>query len=367
MSEQPSAQAVAPGPQAETQVATQSDKILDVKDLHTYFFTDLGVARALNGVTYSIPREKVLGVVGESGCGKSVTALSIMQLVQPPGRIVRGEIVLHRQTGKGEEDVVITHLDRHSAEMRRIRGAEIAMIFQEPMTSLNPVYTIGAQIMEAVLLHHDVDKAEARARAIRMLDRVGMPSPEIVVDQYPHQISGGMRQRAMIALALSCSPSLLIADEPTTALDVTTEAQILDLMRELQHDIGMSIMFITHDLGVIAQMADEVVIMYLGRIVEQSPVVPLFYDPKHPYTKALLRSIPHISAERNKERLQPIRGVVPNPYSRISGCPFHPRCDSFMPGVCDVKVPGVTRLDDNRTVRCFLYSDRVEENNEQPS
>lgn len=363
MSEQASVQAVGSGPQ----VVTQPDTILDVKGVHTYFFTDLGVARALNGVTYSIPREKVLGVVGESGCGKSVTARSIMRLVQPPGRIVKGEIVLHRQVGNGQiEDVVLTDLHKHSVEMRRIRGGEIAMIFQEPMTSLNPVYTIGAQIVEAILLHQGVDKAEARTRAVRILDRVGMPSPDVVANQYPHQISGGMRQRAMIALALSCSPSLLIADEPTTALDVTTEAQILDLMRELQHDIGMSIMFITHDLGVIAQMADEVVVMYLGRIVEQASVDALFYDPKHPYTKALLRSIPHISRD-TKEKLQPIRGVVPNPYSRIPGCPFHPRCDSFMPGVCDANVPGVTYLDGNRAVRCFLYSDRVEKNNEQPT
>ena len=360
MSDQVSVNAGGSGRQV--QQPTPMDTILDIRDLHTYFYTDLGVARALNGVTYSIPREKVLGIVGESGCGKSVTALSIMQLVQPPGRIVKGDVVLHRQNGAGPtDDVVLTELDRHGVEMRRIRGAEIAMIFQEPMSSLNPMYTIGAQIIEALLLHEDVDKAEARDRAIIFLDQVGMPSPKVVVDQYPHQISGGMRQRAMIALALSCAPSLLIADEPTTALDVTTEAQILDLMRELQHDIGMSIMFITHDLGVIAQTADEVAIMYLGRVAEQAPVDPLFYDPLHPYTRALLHSIPRIG-RRTKERLQPISGVVPNPYSRISGCPFHPRCDSFMPGVCDVNVPGITYTDDGRAVRCFLYSDRVEPN-----
>jgi len=360
MSDQVSVKAAGSG--QNVQQPTRRDSILDVRGLYTYFYTDLGVARALNGVTYSIPREKVLGIVGESGCGKSVTALSIMQLVQPPGRIVKGEVVLHRQNGAGPtDDVVLTDLARHGVAMRHIRGAEIAMIFQEPMSSLNPLFTIGAQIMEAILLHQGVDEAEARDRAITSLDRVGMPSPKVVVDQYPHQISGGMRQRAMIALALSCAPSLLIADEPTTALDVTTEAQILDLMRTLQQDIGMSIMFITHDLGVIAQTADEVVIMYLGRVVEQAPVDPLFYDPLHPYTRALLRSIPRIG-RGIKEKLQPIRGVVPNPYSRITGCPFSPRCDSFMTGVCNVNVPGVTYLDDGRAVRCFLYSDRVEEN-----
>ncbi|MGC9522019.1 MAG: ABC transporter ATP-binding protein [Anaerolineae bacterium] len=344
----------------ETQLSAPRDTIVDVRDLHTYFFTDLGVARALNGVTYSIPRGKVLGIVGESGCGKSVTALSIMQLVQPPGRIVKGEIVLHRRNGSRQEDVVITDLNRHSSEMRRIRGADIGMIFQEPMTSLNPVYKVGDQIGEAILLHQGVDEDEARNLSIEILRRVGMPSPERVADNYPHQLSGGMRQRAMIALGLSCAPALLIADEPTTALDVTTEAQILDVMRGLQHDIGMSIMFITHDLGVIAQMADEVAIMYLGRIVEQAPVEALFYDALHPYTRALLHSIPQIKRD-TKVRLEPIKGVVPNPYSRISGCPFHPRCASFMPGTCDAAVPAMTYTDDGRAVRCFLYSDEVEE------
>ena len=345
---------------------TPEDTILNVEGLHTYFFTNLGVARALNGVTYRIPREKVLGVVGESGCGKSVTARSIMRLIQPPGRIVKGEIVLHRQVGDRIEDVVLTDLHKHSSEMRRIRGDEIAMIFQEPMTSLNPVYTIGAQIMEAIILHQGVDKEAAHRGAVTILEQVGMPSPERVVDQYPHQLSGGMRQRAMIALALSCTPSLLIADEPTTALDVTTEAQILDLMRSLQRDIGTSIMFITHDLGVIAQMADEVAVMYLGRIVEQAPVEALFYDPLHPYTRALLSSIPQIGRQE-KTRLEPIKGVVPNPYSHITGCPFHPRCPSYMQGVCEKNVPGMTYTDDGRAVRCFLHSDKVEEEENEQS
>lgn len=360
MTDQVSVQETDAGQQVE-QPSAQGN-IVEVRDLHTYFYTDLGVARALNGVTYNIPREKVLGIVGESGCGKSVTALSIMNLVQPPGKIVSGEVVLHRVGAKGANtEVVLTELGRHSTQMRRIRGNEIAMIFQEPMTSLNPVYTIGDQISEAFILHQGVNKDEARRRSILILDRVGMPYADTVVDQYPHQLSGGMRQRAMIALGLSCAPSLLIADEPTTALDVTTEAQILDVMRGLQSDIGMSIMFITHDLGVIAQMADEVVVMYLGRVAEQAPVDSIFYDPLHPYTRALLRSIPHVG-EGTKERLKPIRGVVPNPYSNISGCPFHPRCDEFMPDVCDVNVPGITMTEDGRAVRCFLYSDRVEKN-----
>ncbi len=358
MSEQVSVKAAG---SEQAQQSTPEDMILDVRDLHTYFYTSLGVARALNGVTYSIPREKVLGIVGESGCGKSVTARSIMRLIQPPGRIMQGEIVLHRQVGTDVEDVILTSLGKHSSEMRHIRGGEIAMIFQEPMTSLNPVYTIGDQISEAILLHQGLDKEEAHNNAVEILQRVGMPSPERIADQYPHQLSGGMRQRAMIAVALSCTPSLLIADEPTTALDVTTEAQILDLMRGLQYDIGTSIMFITHDLGVIAQMADEVAVMYLGRIAEQSPVEELFYDPLHPYTRALLSSIPQIG-RKEKARLEPIRGVVPNPYSQISGCPFHPRCPSFMQGTCEKAVPGMTYTDDGRAVRCFLYSDKVEEN-----
>jgi peptide/nickel transport system ATP-binding protein len=238
--------------------------------------------------------------------------------------------------------------------MHEIRGNEISMIFQEPMTSLNPVFTIGQQITEAVVLHQGVDKAEARQRAIDILARVNMPNPERIVDNYPHELSGGMRQRAMIAMALSCTPTLLIADEPTTALDVTTEAQILDLMRELQADIGMSIMFITHNLGVVAQMCDNVAVMYLGRIVERGPVDDIFFDTKHPYTTALLESIPHVGS-RTKDRLASIRGMVPDPYSIVPGCPFHPRCDSFMPGICDGEMPEITHVTPEHYVRCYLY------------
>ena len=343
---------------------TDSSVALRIRDLYTYFFTDLGVSRALNGVSLEVPSGQVMGVVGESGCGKSVTGLSIMRLVPPPGRIVRGEIVLYRVRQQGgnstvTEEVRLTDLHPRGPEIRSIRGADIAMIFQEPMTSLNPSYTIGNQIMEAILLHQEVSKQEAEERAISVLDRVEMPNPSVVVKQYPHELSGGMRQRAMIAMALSCRPLVLIADEPTTALDVTTEAQILDVLRELQDDMGMTIIFITHDLGVIAQMCDAVAVMYLGRVVERAPVEALFYDPQHPYTKALLRSIPHIGS-RSKARLEPIRGVVPDPYSNVAGCPFYPRCDSFMPGVCDARVPAPTTVAPEHTVRCYLYSDKGE-------
>ncbi len=344
------------------------EPILQIKNLHTYFFTDLGVSRALNGVSLDIPAGKVMGVVGESGCGKSVTALSILRLVPRPGRIVKGDILLRRVVrensgGQVIKEVNLTNLHPQGPEIRSIRGDEVAMIFQEPMTSLNPSYTVGNQIVEAILLHQDVDKVEAERRAVKILDGVGMPNPSTVVKRYPHELSGGMRQRAMIAMALSCTPSILIADEPTTALDVTTEAQILDLMRELQAQLGMTIVYITHNLGVVAQMCDTVAVMYLGRVVELAPVDAIFYDPKHPYTKALLHSIPHVGS-RTKARLEPIRGVVPDPYTTVAGCPFHPRCDFFKPGICDVRLPASTDIGHQHRVRCFLYSDQGEENNE---
>jgi peptide/nickel transport system ATP-binding protein len=348
--------------------AHDRDVILQIKNLHTYFFTDLGVSRALNGVNLDVPAGRVMGVVGESGCGKSVTALSILRLVPKPGRIVRGEILLRRvqSDSNGAQmitEVNLTELHPHGREIRSIRGDEIAMIFQEPMTSLNPSYTVGDQISEAILLHQKVDRAGAEARAVEILDRAGMPNPSTVVRRYPHELSGGMRQRAMIAMALSCTPSILIADEPTTALDVTTEAQILDLMRELQAQIGMTILYITHNLGVVAQMCDTVAVMYLGRVVELTTVDALFYDPKHPYTRALLHSIPHVGS-RTKARLEPIRGVVPDPYTTVRGCPFHPRCDVIRPGICDVRVPAMVSVDDQHQVRCFLYSDQGEDTHE---
>jgi peptide/nickel transport system ATP-binding protein len=338
---------------------TRDDIVLRVEDLHTYFHTTLGTVRALNGVSFSVPKGQVLGVVGESGCGKSVTSLAVMQLVPPPGVIEQGKITFRAARRGKEEWVDITALDRHSPEMHEIRGDEISMIFQEPMTSLNPIFTIGQQISEAVLLHQGVDQAEARRRAIDILRRVNMPNPERIVDNYPHELSGGMRQRAMIAMALSCTPTMLIADEPTTALDVTTEAQILDLMRELQDDLGMSIMFITHNLGVVAQMCDNVAVMYLGRIVERAPIDDIFFNSKHPYTKALLESIPHVGS-RTQDRLASIRGMVPDPYSVVPGCPFHPRCDFYrdkaeLQGVCNGEMPGITTLGPDHYVRCYLY------------
>ncbi|MEN6478301.1 MAG: ABC transporter ATP-binding protein [Anaerolineales bacterium] len=338
--------------------------VLRIRNLKTYFYTDLGISRALNGVNLDVPFGKVMGLVGESGCGKSVTSLSVMRLVPKPGRIVEGQIIFNKgertPTGyKVTESIDMTDLDPLGPKVRSIRGRYMAMIFQEPMTSLNPSYTVGNQVSETIILHQKVDKEEAMRRAIEIVGRVGLPNPEEIVKRYPHELSGGMRQRAMVALALSCRPTVLFADEPTTALDVTTEAQILDLMRELQAEMGMTIVFITHNLGVVAQMCDTVGIMYLGRIVELADVDSIFYNPKHPYTSALLRSIPHVGS-RTKARLAPIRGVVPDPYATIPGCPFHPRCDSFMKGVCDAAVPAETDLGDGHMVRCFLYSDKGE-------
>lgn len=340
--------------------------LLEVHDLKTHFFTEQGVVRAVDGVSCEVQRSRTLGVVGESGCGKSVTSLSILQLVQKPGRIVGGKILYHRiqqenAVGYTEEIVDITDLDPYGVEMRQIRGAEIAMVFQEPMTSLDPVYTVGNQIIEAITYHQKIAKREAREIAIEMLDQVNMPQPQQAVDSYPHQLSGGMRQRAMIAMALSCRPSLLIADEPTTALDVTTEAQILELLRELQRDLGMAIMYITHDLGVIAEMVEEAIVMYLGKVVEQGDVNTLFYDPKHPYMQALLRSIPKIG-RKSRARLNAIAGMVPNPHNIPSGCSFHARCPSFMPGVCDATAPQMVDLGGGHLVSCFLYSDSRERN-----
>ncbi|MBE0696656.1 MAG: ABC transporter ATP-binding protein [Anaerolineaceae bacterium] len=347
-------------------VSVDYETILRVRNLHAYFYTEIGVAKALNGVSFDVPARKVMGVVGESGCGKSVTALSCMRLIQRPGRIIKGDITLysrkHNANKGGEvvEEIDLLSLDQSGQQMRSIRGAEMAMIFQEPMTSLNPSYTIGNQINETIVLHQNVDQAEAATRTIKILDQVGMANPQAIYRRYPHELSGGMRQRAMIAMGLSCSPALLFADEPTTALDVTTEAQILDLMRDLQAEMGMTIVFITHNLGVVAQMCDYVAVMYLGRVVEQAAVKPIFYTPQHPYTKALLNSIPHAGSGVHA-RLQPIRGIVPDPYSSIRGCPFHLRCASYMPGKCDKNVPAITTIEEGHTVRCFLYSDEVEE------
>jgi oligopeptide/dipeptide ABC transporter ATP-binding protein len=332
------------------------EPLIEVRDLKVYFYLDEGTVRAVEGVSFDIERGRTLGIVGESGCGKSVTSQAIMRIVPPPGEIVQGHILFYRYKGNGSaEGIELAQLDPRGAEICDIRGNEIAIIFQEPMTSLSPVHSIGNQIMEAIILHQQVDKAEARDKAIEMLARVGFPQPEQRIDAYPHQLSGGLRQRAMIAMALSCHPSLLIADEPTTALDVTTEAQILDLMKDLQQEFGMAILYITHNLAVIAEMADDVVVMYLGRDVEFASVDDIFYEPYHPYTRALLRSIPRIG-RKSRQRLHAIIGAVPDPYNIPRGCPFHPRCSDFMPGKCDLdqEVP-LVQIKPGHSVRCWLY------------
>jgi len=338
-----------------------SDLLIEVKNLKTYFYLPQGIVRSVDDASFNIYRGKTLGVVGESGCGKSVTAQSILRIVPSPGKIIGGEILYHKLvnqdgTNYQEEVTDLAKMDWQDKRIRAIRGAEIAMIFQEPMTSLSVIHTIGNQIEEGIALHQNLKPREARKRAIEMLARVGIAQPEKNVDEYPFRLSGGMRQRAMIAMALACHPQLLIADEPTTALDVTTEAQILDLMRKLQQDLGMSIMFITHDLGVVAEMADDVVVMYLGRVVESAAVVDLFHDPKHPYTQALLHSIPKLS-DKSGGRLEPITGSVPDPYTQVPGCPFHPRCLKMIPDLCDVKVPGLIPVSPVHWVSCHLYSE----------
>ena len=334
----------------------QNDLLIQVKALKTYFYLDEGVVRAVDGAEFAIHRGETLAVVGESGCGKSVTAQSILRIVPPPGRIVEGELLYHRYAGangasSAAEVIDLAGLDPRGREIRAIRGNEIAMVFQEPMISLSPVHTIGNQIIESIRLHQGASRAEAREGAADILARVGMPKPSQTLDSYPFELSGGMRQRAMIAMALSCHPSLLIADEPTTALDVTTQAQILDLLREMQEQIGMAIMLITHDLGVVAEMADDVAVMYLGRVAEHAPVDAIFHDARHPYTQALLRSIPTVGSEA-RERLSSIRGMVPDPFNRPSGCVFHPRCDAAQAGLCDVETPVTVEVAPNHEVTC---------------
>ncbi len=339
--------------------SSAQELLLDIRNLKTHFFMDQGVVHALEGVDFTVARGQTIGLVGESGCGKSVTARSILAIVPSPGRVVEGEILFHRQTGNASRETVdMVQLNPKGTLARSIRGGEISMVFQEPMTSLSPVHTIGSQIIEAIQLHRDCSRDEAEEITLEMLRRVNLPQPERVLTRYPHELSGGMRQRAMIAMALSCQPSLLIADEPTTALDVTTQAQILTLMKELQQEFGMAIIFITHDLGVIAQMVDYVVVMYLGEVVEMADVNAIFTAPKHPYTQALLHSIPQLgrkSAQGITERLEAIHGTVPDPYSIPKGCPFHPRCKDVRLGVCDVAAPEFHTLEGGHKVRCVLY------------
>ncbi len=336
--------------------------LLSVRNLKTYFFQDEGLVKAVDGASFDVFPGKTLGIVGESGCGKSVTARSILRIVERPGRIVEGEILLRRPGGNGADSVLdLAKLGSNSRGMRAIRGGEISLIFQEPMTSFSPVHTIGNQIVEAIRLHRRVTKKEARERAVELLQQVGVPRARERIDEYSYQLSGGLRQRAMIAMALAADPKLLIADEPTTALDVTTQAQILDLLRRLQEQNGMAIMLITHDLGVIAEMADTVVVMYLGRVVEEGPVDDIFHNPKHPYTRALLKSIPSVESTP-RIKLPTITGSIPHPYNRPAGCPFHPRCPDFMPGICDRGEPRLQFVSDRQAVSCFLYETNDEVN-----
>ncbi|MGC8780755.1 MAG: ABC transporter ATP-binding protein [Anaerolineae bacterium] len=337
-------------------ISPDHETILEIVNLKTYFFLEGVVVRAVDGVDLTLRRKQTLGLVGESGCGKSITAMSIMRLIQsPPGKIVDGNIFLYSKQRNGQAVDLVT-LDPRGAEMRNIRGAEIAMIFQEPMTSLNPLFTVGSQIAESVQIHQRVSRREAMERALEMLTKVQISDPKQRLHEYPHQLSGGMRQRVMIALALSCNPSILIADEPTTALDVTVQAQILDLMRQLQADFGSSIILITHNLGVVSQMADRVAVMYLGKIVESAPTRELFHHPFHPYTVGLLNSVP-VLGRKGKQGLVPIQGMVPTPTEVLPGCAFAPRCPRAMP-ICTEEQPPLRMIQPDHEAACWLYRER---------
>ncbi len=325
------------------------DVVLELNDVRTYFSLEEGTLKAVDGLSFAIRRNETLGIVGESGCGKSVTGQSILRIVPKPGE-VHGNIWLRRNG----DTIDLASLDPSGREIRDIRGRDIAMIFQEPMTAFSPVHSVGNQIMEAILVHENVSKNQARERAIEVLRQVGIPEAERRLDLLPHELSGGMRQRAMIAMALTLRPKLLIADEPTTALDVTIQAQILRLMQNLQEEMGMSIMFITHNLGVIANMADQMIVMYLGRIVEQGSVERIFGDPQHPYTQALMESIPRMGLTRG-QRLSSIAGNVPIPLDPPAECGFSSRCPKFIPGRCDAKVPDMIETSPGHHVRCVLY------------
>jgi oligopeptide transport system ATP-binding protein len=331
---------------------TTNSPILEISNLKTYFYLERATIRALDGVNLALPRRSTLGLVGESGCGKSIMAMSIMRLIQsPPGKIVDGKIELRR---KHSGDVVdIAKLNPRGSEMRSIRGGEIAIVFQEPMTSLNPLYTVGDQIAEAVTLHHKVSHKEGLDRALEMLTKVQISAPKQRLHEFPHQLSGGMRQRVMIALALSCNPAILIADEPTTALDVTVQAQILDLMNQLQADFDSSIIIITHNLGVVSQMAAQVAVMYLGKIVEFADTHELFHHPLHPYTVGLLNSVPVLGRKGQKD-LTPIKGMVPTPSEEIRGCAFAPRCPHAM-NICREQTPVFREIQPKHMTACWLH------------
>lgn len=325
--------------------------VLDIKKLKVSFFTEEGEVCAVNDVNFAISKGKIMALVGESGCGKSVTSYSILRLIQKPGKIMDGEIIFHPSD---KEAFDVLKLGERSDALYNLRGGKISMIFQEPMSALSPVHTIGKQICEAILIHQKVSKEEARKKAINMLSQVGIPGAEQRIDRYPFELSGGMRQRVVIAMAMVCNPELLIADEPTTALDVTIQSQILKLMMDLQHDLHTSILLITHDLGVVAQVADEVAVMYLGRIVERSDVNTIMKNPKHPYTMGLLRSLPSLSMDKNKGKLPSIKGSVPSLTKIPWGCPFHPRCPYYKEGVCDTGTPpDLVNVGDNHDAACI--------------
>jgi peptide/nickel transport system ATP-binding protein len=343
----------------------QASPILSVRNLKTYFELDEGIVKAVDGVSFDICPGQVLGVVGESGCGKSVSMRSILRIVEKPGRLIDGRILFrpkHRDWQRVDEDgyIDLASLNPHGKRMRAIRGDEIGLIPQEPMTALSPVHTVGDQVIEAILLHRPVSRKEARQITIERFREVGIPAPEQCLNAYSWELSGGLRQRAIIAMALSCNPAVLIADEPTTAIDVTTQAQVLDLLDRLQQRRNSAIIFVTHDLGVIAQVSDYVVVMYLGRVMERGPVDDIFHAPRHPYTKALLMSIPDVTS-KSKVKLPTISGSVPAPFERPSGCPFHPRCPDFVPGRCDQHTPALYPMEGEQPVSCFLYHDLEED------
>ena len=333
---------------------TATEKLVEIKNLVINFYTDAGVVHAVDDVSFTIGRKSTVGLVGESGCGKSVTARSILNIVQTPGRIEGGSVLFHPPDGDGEP-VDLLNLDPRGRSIRGIRGKRIAMIFQDPLTCLSPVQTIGDQIAESIRIHYpEVAPTEARERAVALLNEVGIPNPERRLDTYSFELSGGMRQRAMIAVALAAEPDLLIADEPTTAIDVTIQAKFLDLLARLEQERHMSVLFITHDLGVIAQVCELVVVMYLGKVAEIASVKDIYDRPLHPYTQLLFRSIPRTDTPR-KQRLAVIRGMVPDPFSRPSGCLFSDRCPEFMRGTCDAQSPPLAEVAKNHWVACHLY------------
>lgn len=342
-------------PQQTTDLTTAADPVIDVQDLSVQFAVDEGTLKAVDGVSFAIEEQQVFGLIGESGCGKTVTAQSLMRLVPKPGHIVNGQINYRADQGGA---IDLAALDPGGKEIRAIRGNEIAMIFQEPMSSLSPIHSIGNQLMEAVRLHVTANRREAYQIALEMLDLVGIPNPVQRLEEYPHHFSGGMRQRVMIAMALACRPRLLIADEPTTALDVTVQAQILDLIARTQSQFQMAVLYITHDLGIIAEICDQVAVMYLGRIVEQGSVRDIFHNPLHPYTRRLLAATPRIG--QHAERLQSIDGTVPIPIGMPRACGFSSRCPDIIAGSCDVALPALVEIEDDHYVRCFLHDQREE-------